>query len=603
MALEIFRLVGSIFVDNSEADKSIAKTDEKVQSVGQTLAKGIETAGKWGAALATGAAAAVAGCVKLATGAAQTADEIDKMSQKIGISAEGYQEWAYILSQNGMDVDKLQTGLKTLVTQMDAAHDGTAKSVEAFDALGLSIYGADGAMKDQETMMREVLLALADMGEGTERAALANQLFGRSGTELAPLLNQGSEAILALSDRAHDLGLILDEEAIASGVKLTDTIDDMKRSFSAVVTELGAGFFPILQTVAEYLVAQMPRLSAIFTAIAPVLTGLLDGLLPPLMELAEALLPPLIDLIGVLLPPVQGILEGILPVLVELLNKVFPPLLNIVNFILPPLLNLLQPILDLLGPVLNLLDPILALVLSLVDPLVEVIDVILQPLVGMLSSLISFLLPPLQTALGNVSSVLSGTLVSALRLVSSNVSSIKGVFEGLITFITGVFTGNWSKAWEGVQKVFTSYFTGLKEAFRIPFNWIIDGINTFITSINRIKIPNWVPGVGGYGFAIPTIPKLEKGGILEAGQIGLLEGNGAEAVVPLENNRAWTQAVARDMTGALGGEEVTKRLDAILDALEDLAGMKIQLDTGALVGSLADPLDREFGMMTRRARA
>ena len=88
MALEIFKLVGSIFVDNDEAYKSIAKTDEKAQGIGKTLANGAKTVAKWGTAVVTGAAAAVTGVTAFANKTAATCDEIDKMSQKIGISRE-----------------------------------------------------------------------------------------------------------------------------------------------------------------------------------------------------------------------------------------------------------------------------------------------------------------------------------------------------------------------------------------------------------------------------------------------------------------------------------------------------------------------------------
>ena len=70
--------------------------------------------------------------------------------------------------------------------------------------------------------------------------------------------------------------------------------------------------------------------------------------------------------------------------------------------------------------------------------------------------------------------------------------------------------------------------------------------------LNRIRIPDWVPLVGGRGIHINELPLLARGGVLEKGQVGLLEGSGAEAVVPLENNAAWVRAVARDMARELG---------------------------------------------------
>lgn len=97
--------------------------------------------------------------------------------------------------------------------------------------------------------------------------------------------------------------------------------------------------------------------------------------------------------------------------------------------------------------------------------------------------------------------------------VSSIWETIKGVLSGVISFVRGVFTGNWKEAWNGVKKVFSSIVSGIAGIFKSPINAIIDGINSFIGGINKIKIPDWVPGVGGKGFSISKIPRLANGGI------------------------------------------------------------------------------------------
>ena len=169
MAMEIFRLIGSVFVDTDQANESIQKTDEKAGGLGQTLLGGVETAAKWGAAIVTGATAAAGALVGVATNAAGAMDEIDKGSAKVGISKQAYQEWSYVLGQNGMDISKMEVGMKTLVAAMDGAASGTESAAANFEALGLSIYDADGKLKDQETMMNEAIYALASMENGTER--------------------------------------------------------------------------------------------------------------------------------------------------------------------------------------------------------------------------------------------------------------------------------------------------------------------------------------------------------------------------------------------------------------------------------------------------
>ena len=169
---------------------------------------------------------------------------------------------------------------------------------------------------------------------------------------------------------------------------------------------------------------------------------------------------------------------------------------------------------------------------------------------------------------------------------------------------------NWfSNLLNGVKSVFSSVATTIGGIFKSPINAIIRGINAFISGLNKIKIPDWVPAVGGKGFKIATIPYLYEGAVLEKGQTGFLEGNGAEAVVPLHNNKKWIQAVANDMEGALGlgagpSAEIVAILMDILELLEKLADMGIYLDTGALVGGLAKPMDRKLGQIqAKKARA
>lgn len=95
--------------------------------------------------------------------------------------------------------------------------------------------------------------------------------------------------------------------------------------------------------------------------------------------------------------------------------------------------------------------------------------------------------------------------------ISSIINNIKGIFNGIISFISGVFSGNWRQAWEGIKQIFSNIVSGFANIFKSPINWIIDGINTFISGLNKIKIPDWVPVVGGKGFNIGKIPRLKVG--------------------------------------------------------------------------------------------
>ena len=136
----------------------------------------------------------------------------------------------------------------------------------------------------------------------------------------------------------------------------------------------------------------------------------------------------------------------------------------------------------------------------------------------------------------------------AKKFFSGIWDGIKSVFSGVKDWFSGVF--------QGAADAISNIFNSIVGVIKAPINFLINALNTVIDGINKIKIPDWVPGIGGKGINIPRIPNLARGGILEKGQIGLLEGNGAEAVVPLENNRRWIAATAKDLKKELSAQGI-----------------------------------------------
>lgn len=517
--MEIFKLFGSIFVNTDDADKSMQKTEKNAESIAKKLGDGIKTAAKWGATIAAAATTAGAAIFGLATSAAGTADEIDKMSQKIGISAEAYQEWDYVLGQNGMDVDKLSSGMKTLVAQMDKAADGTASAQENFDKLGISIYNADGSLKDQEVILNETLHALADMENGTEKARLATELLGKAGTEMMPMLNQGSEAMDDLTQRAHDLGLVMSDDAIKAGVTLGDTIDDVKRSLSMIGKNLGTAVIPVIQQFADLILENMPLIQETIGALAPILADMASEIMPVIMDLARTLLPIILDLIKQLLPVFSQIASTILPAFTSLLASLLPPLIQIVQSLLPLVVTVLNAMTPLLSLLIDLLQPILQLFVALLKPIIDIISTALQPLIEIIALLISSALVPLTEAVKLVGNIFGDVLNGMLSSAKSVITNIIGVFEGITTFLKGIFTGNFKMAFQGIVDIVSNIFGGIVNVIKIPINAIIDLVNGFIGGLNKLKVPDWVPGIGGMGVNIEPIPKLYTGGLVGSGTL------------------------------------------------------------------------------------
>lgn len=155
-----------------------------------------------------------------------------------------------------------------------------------------------------------------------------------------------------------------------------------------------------------------------------------------------------------------------------------------------------------------------------------------------------------------ITGFIGGAMDGAVKIISDYVNAITRIFGGIIDFVTGVFTGDWSRAWQGVVDIFGGIFEGIAAVAKAPINAMITLINGFLGGLNNIKIPKWVPGVGGKGFSIAKIPYLAEGGHMingqaivgEAGPELLTAKNGKTTVTPLSQDEK-----ARGIGGALKG--------------------------------------------------
>lgn len=201
----------------------------------------------------------------------EAGDRIDKMSQKIGMSRQAFQEWDFIMSQNGGSVESLQMGYKALANQMGGVQKGSKDSIGYFKKLGVAVKDNHGQLRKQEDVFNDSVRALQNMKNPTEKAIIANKLFGKSAIEMKPLLNQTSESVDTLRKRANDLGMVMSDEAVDASVKLTDSIDAIQRSFSAFGNQIGAQLVPYVQQLADELINHLPQIKS---ALDPVLNGL-----------------------------------------------------------------------------------------------------------------------------------------------------------------------------------------------------------------------------------------------------------------------------------------------------------------------------------------
>ena len=269
--MELFRLFGTIFVDNARANESIHQTEENAERTGNSLLAGVGKAAKFGVAIAGAASVAIGGMIGLASKTAETADFIDKLSERTGVNREELQRWKYAADQSGADVSKFEVGIKKLSSAMDGAKTGSKSNEEAFKALGISMQ--EVKTKSPSEMLDTVMKKLADMPDSVERNVLGNQLLGKSYSDMLPLLNSGSKGIEELKNRADSLGLVMSEDAVKANVKFGDTLADVKSSFSAVFMHISNEFLPILQLVLDFILEHMPEIQSVFQVVFSVIRG------------------------------------------------------------------------------------------------------------------------------------------------------------------------------------------------------------------------------------------------------------------------------------------------------------------------------------------
>ena len=181
---------------------------------------------------------------------------------------------------------------------------------------------------------------------------------------------------------------------------------------------------------------------------------------------------------------------------------------------------------------------------TLINSALEIYNKWILPIVDFLTTILS-------PTVSRVAGTISGIVTTVWSFLSESISGAMQILTGLIDFITGVFTGNWSRAWDGVKSIFKGVFDRLVNIVKTPINLIIDIINGFIRGLNRIKVPKWVPSIGGKGINIPTIPKFEDGGYPDS-DLFLANENG----IP-------------EMVGRIGNQTAVANNDQITDAISN----------------------------------
>ena len=175
------------------------------------------------------------------------ADNIITLSMQTGQSTQQLQEFAYASELIDVSVDTLQGSLTKLTNNMQDTMNGTGNAKESFEALGVSVTNADGSMRSANDVFYETIDALGQVKNETERDAMAMDIFGRSAQDLNPLIIQGSQTLKAYADEAHNVGYVLDDEALSALGAVDDAYQRLQKTQEGVKNQLAVEFAPYLE--------------------------------------------------------------------------------------------------------------------------------------------------------------------------------------------------------------------------------------------------------------------------------------------------------------------------------------------------------------------
>lgn len=386
---------------------------------------------------------------------------------------------------------------------------------------------------------------------------------------LPDLISTAGEAIARLLETLTTLIPMLTEAILAATPLLIDLIFQIAAEILAVLGE-------ILPQILEQIVAILPQIVDSITSNIPMLLQAAIDFLMAIVEAIPIIIPALIAELPTIIDAILNALTEAIPLVIEGAIQLLMGIVAAIPQIIPALIEALPQIINsIIDFFLNNIPVVLEGAIQLFMALVMAIPEIIPQLIGQLGQIVATILSTLGSRLPDIFKNMWNSLVNGGK---SALEGIKNIFKSIPDWFKNVFT----VAWTAVKNVFSTggkIFDGIKDGIlnglKAVINAIIRGINKVIAipfkgikaaldgvrgvDIFGLKPFGWLPTIN-----IPQIPQLYKGGVLEKGQVGLLEGSGAEAVVPLEHNDGWLTKIAEKLHGMMddgSGRDIILQVD------------------------------------------
>lgn len=432
------KAMDSLGNETEDTSKNLDDAGKNALSFGDILKANVLSDAIIGGVKALGSAVVdlAKGMAGLVTDSAKAADEINTLSKQTGLSTDTIQKYQYAAESIDVPLDTLTGSLSKLTKTMAKAKSGNGDAAKAFESLGISVVDASGKLRDNEDVFADVIAALAEIPNETERDATAMTLLGKSAQDLNPLILGGADALEELGKKAEEAGLILSSDELNDLGALQDTMDEMKATMEKAGQAIVATFAEPLSGAMNTILDYVQRLTKAFQddgweGLAEELGNVVDELVGFLTEN--------IDKIGQF---AEDVLTKFIDIFVENLPKLIPAAVSL----------------------------LVTLGTALIDHLDELIDAAFQ----IVKSLAEEILKP-----DNLQKIIQAGVDLLVALVSNTGEIIAGLVAAIPEIIAGIVSGLLSPeslkaiADAGYQ-LMLSLWQGMKKLGDQIAQWIVD---------------------------------------------------------------------------------------------------------------------------------
>ena len=425
--MNLLDLFVKVAYDDKEVEKGIEGTSKKGAGFASKLGGVFGGVAKVVGAISTAAIALGGAFAKGTMDVSDYGSEVNDMSQKLNMSAKGFQEWRYILGQSGVDIGVLQGGMKKL-------SESAVAGSESFKTLGIS--QEELSSLSTEELFNKTITQLSDMEAGNERTALAADLFGRSATELLPILNSGADGIEEMRKQAEDYGLVMSDEAVKASDDFGDSVSLMQQTLTGMKNRMMGEFLPSLTLVTD-------GLAKLFTGDMSGLEGINEGIGQFVDKISQAI-PQIIEVGGSIIQALVSALMQNMPLLV---TAAFDLISQFAGFVLQNIPMLLETALSILTTLAlgiaqqapTLIPAVVQAVLTIVDTLINNIPMLIDAAIQLINALAKGILkalPLLVKAAPKIILSLIDAIVDNLPTLLESAGDITvAIFQGIVAAI------------------------------------------------------------------------------------------------------------------------------------------------------------------------